>query len=193
MGKSGTGKDTIYNELIKQSDLDVGQLMMYTTREARDGEQYGKEYNFATEYEYEEYKANNLILEERSYMMHDNKLVRYFFLKEKLTRNQLTKGVTVDSYFALKEFYKDFNVIPIFIEVPDKQLLLRSIMRLGDRDNDGCAEVCRRFLKDKDEQWSAEQIASLDLWSENIFMNFDLEYTVSSIHGYIIRKNAFSI
>ena len=35
MGKSATGKDTIYEELLEHRGLDFGLLIMYTTRPIR--------------------------------------------------------------------------------------------------------------------------------------------------------------
>lgn len=42
MGKSSTGKDTVYKELLKSGRLKP--IVMYTTRPMREGETDGKEY-----------------------------------------------------------------------------------------------------------------------------------------------------
>lgn len=42
MGKSSTGKDTVYKELLKSGSLKP--IVMYTTRPMREGETDGKEY-----------------------------------------------------------------------------------------------------------------------------------------------------
>ena len=47
VGKSSTGKDTIYSEVLGQPDLELNPLVMYSTRRIREGETDGKEYHFA--------------------------------------------------------------------------------------------------------------------------------------------------
>ena len=42
MGKSATGKDTIYREILRRMP-DLGTVIPYTTRPMRDGETDGKE------------------------------------------------------------------------------------------------------------------------------------------------------
>ena len=43
MGKSSTGKDTIYRELLKSSSLQLKKIVPYTTRPMRAGEKEGRE------------------------------------------------------------------------------------------------------------------------------------------------------
>ena len=45
MGKSASGKDTIYKRLVKELP-ELGTVRMYTTRPIRDGETNGVEYIF---------------------------------------------------------------------------------------------------------------------------------------------------
>ena len=54
MGKSSTGKDTIYRELLKSSSLQLKKIVPYTTRPMRAGEKEGREY-FFTDVENENY------------------------------------------------------------------------------------------------------------------------------------------
>ena len=65
MGKSSTGKDTVYKELLKSGSLKP--IVMYTTRPMREGETDGKEYFFTTDKDVEAYQAENKIIEMRSY------------------------------------------------------------------------------------------------------------------------------
>lgn len=48
MGKSASGKDTIYKRLVKKMP-ELGTVRMYTTRPIRDGETNGVEYIFTDE------------------------------------------------------------------------------------------------------------------------------------------------
>ena len=47
MGKSSSGKDTIYRKLQESENLKLGRLVLYTTRPIRDGEKEGQEYHGA--------------------------------------------------------------------------------------------------------------------------------------------------
>ena len=64
MGKSSTGKDTVYKELLKSGSLKP--IVMYTTRPMREGETDGKEYFFTTDKDVE---AGNLTAEEGYYYL----------------------------------------------------------------------------------------------------------------------------
>ena len=48
MGKSSSGKDTIFKELLK-GDEELKTIVPYTTRPIRSGEQEGVEYHFTDE------------------------------------------------------------------------------------------------------------------------------------------------
>ena len=55
MGKSSSGKDTIYRKLQESENLKLGRLVLYTTRPIRDGEKEGQEYHFVDEAKYFEF------------------------------------------------------------------------------------------------------------------------------------------
>ena len=48
MGKSASGKDSIFKELMHDKSLKLKNIVPYTTRPIRDGEQDGKDYIFCT-------------------------------------------------------------------------------------------------------------------------------------------------
>ena len=49
MGKSSSGKDTIYKRLLAQKTVPLRTIVPYTTRPIRAGEQDGVEYHFTDE------------------------------------------------------------------------------------------------------------------------------------------------
>ena len=49
IGKSASGKDAMYRELMRTEELHFRKLILYTTRPMRDGEENGREYFFVTE------------------------------------------------------------------------------------------------------------------------------------------------
>ena len=66
MGKSASGKDTIYKRLVKELP-ELGTVRMYTTRPIRDGETNGVEYIFTDEKQLQAMKDAGKVIECRTY------------------------------------------------------------------------------------------------------------------------------
>ena len=49
MGKSSTGKDSFYKELMNEKELGLKNIVMYTTRPIRANERNGEEYFFVND------------------------------------------------------------------------------------------------------------------------------------------------
>ena len=49
MGKSSSGKDTIFEKIIQKKELELHQIVLYTTRPARANETDGVQYHFVDE------------------------------------------------------------------------------------------------------------------------------------------------
>ena len=67
MGKSSSGKDSIYKKLKEDDKLGLTNVVLYTTRPRRDGETDGVEYNFVTDEKEQEMEKLNKIIELRCY------------------------------------------------------------------------------------------------------------------------------
>ena len=67
MGKSSTGKDTIYKRLLEDQELHLKKLIPYTTRPIREGEQEGIEYHFVDEKHLQKLEEEGRIVELRAY------------------------------------------------------------------------------------------------------------------------------
>ena len=66
MGKSSSGKDTIYKDIRK--DLpELKTLTLYTTRPMREGEKDGVEYYFVTDEILEKYREEGKIIEDENF------------------------------------------------------------------------------------------------------------------------------
>lgn len=55
MGKSSSGKDTLYKEILSRMP-EIKTVTLYTTRPIRDGERDGVEYHFVSEETLKHYK-----------------------------------------------------------------------------------------------------------------------------------------
>ena len=67
MGKSASGKDTIYNRLLAMEELQLRRVVPYTTRPIRSGETEGESYFFCSEERVTEFEHEGRIIELRAY------------------------------------------------------------------------------------------------------------------------------
>ena len=67
MGKSASGKDTIYQRLIESEELNLNKIVPYTTRPRREGEVCGESYVFCDEAEVDRLEREGRIVELREY------------------------------------------------------------------------------------------------------------------------------
>ena len=67
MGKSSSGKDTIFKELMKEGTMDLRTIVPYTTRPIRAGEENGVEYFFTDEAGFQALKDQGKVIEDRAY------------------------------------------------------------------------------------------------------------------------------
>lgn len=187
LGKSSTGKDTIYKRICEDNTLSLNTIVLYTTRPIREGEEQGVTYNFVTEEEYEAIKKKGKIIEERSYnTMHG--LWRYFTVSDKqleMDNNSYIMIGVLSSFVSIRDYYGKENVIPIYIEVDDGIRLERALKREMKPENRKFTELCRRYLADS-EDFSEDKIMAAGI--EKRFENIDLEDCIKEVRDYIIQK-----
>ncbi|MBQ8947441.1 MAG: guanylate kinase [Lachnospiraceae bacterium] len=187
MGKSCSGKDTIYKNLLKDRELNLKVLRPYTTRPRRINEKEGIEYNFVTEEEYLAMRDRGLILEERAYdTMHG--VWRYFTVRDAgLTDNEndLLYIGTLEAYVNLREALGNDKVIPIYIEVSDTVRIDRAVHREKKQAEPRFAEMCRRFLADN-EDFSDEKLKEAGVTVR--FNNEDLNECLNRIKTFIAAE-----
>ena len=66
MGRSASGKDTVYKKLL-ETFPELRPLVTYTTRPMREGEKEGEEYHFSTEQDLENIRREGRLIEQRVY------------------------------------------------------------------------------------------------------------------------------
>ena len=77
MGKSSSGKDTIYEEVLARGELGLKPFIMYTTRPIRAKETDGVQYHFVTVEKLHEMQEKRQVIELREYDTVDGKW--YYF------------------------------------------------------------------------------------------------------------------
>lgn len=191
MGKSCTGKDTVFKRLLADERLDLEILIPYTTRPVRVNEKPGTEYHFVTEEEYEEYLKAGMILEERSYDTACG-VWRYFTVNDPEIRashrNYLYIG-TLEAYVSLRKICGADRVIPVYIEVDDSIRIDRAVKREKKQPEPRFTEMCRRFIADT-EDFSDEKLEEAGI--VNRFNNENLEKCTEEIRTYILSRTGYT-
>ncbi|MCQ2609527.1 MAG: guanylate kinase [Lachnospiraceae bacterium] len=176
MGKSASGKDSIYKMLLLKNKK-LQEIAIYTTRPKRDNEVEGIEYHFVDE----KYLIDNenKVIEKRVY--HTVYGDWYYATLDdgniKENENYLMIG-TLESYVRLKKYFGENKVYPIYIEVDDKERKNRAIAREMKQKVPKLEEMERRFIEDA-KDFSEENIKSAGIIKR--YQNEDLEDCVSEI------------
>ena len=184
LGKSASGKDTLYRRLMAMPDLGLKGVVMYTTRPRRAGETEGKDYHFIDAAELTRLRIKGLVIEERTYQtMHGP--WTYLTVKDgaldPANGNYLIEGV-LQSFVSTRSYFGADTVIPLYIEVEDGERLLRAIGREKREKKPRYAELCRRFLADA-EDFSEEKLAAAGIIRR--FVNDDPEVCAEELCDYI--------
>lgn len=184
MGKSASGKDTIFQQLIDNKSLRLDRIVPYTTRPIRAGEIDGETYIFCDENRVNELEADGKIIELRAYNTVYG-VWKYFTVDDgriKLDNHDYIVIGTLDTYKKIREYFGKEKVLPIYIEVEDGDRLIRAIAREKNQEEPKYEEMCRRFLADS-KDFSEEKLQELEI--EKRFINIDLEETISNIIDFI--------
>lgn len=184
MGKSSSGKDTIYKRLLGWKTLNLQQVVLYTTRPIRAGEMEGKEYHFTDDAGFMELEAQGKIIEARAYHTYHG-LWRYFTVDDGSidlnSHNYLIIG-TIESYVSTAEYFGRDKVVPVLLALDDGIRLKRALNREMQQENPKYEEMCRRFLADA-EDFSEEKIRSAGI--ARTFSNENLNNCLAQIKEYI--------
>ena len=185
MGKSATGKDTIYARLMKRRDLKLKKIVPYTTRPMREGETDGVTYHFCSDQKLAELTEAGKVVEKRTYQTVYGPW-NYFTVDDDqidLTKQQdyLIIG-TLEAFTHIRNYYGKRRVVPIYIEVEDGIRLTRALGREKKQKEPKYDEMCRRFLADQ-QDFSEENLKKAGVRKR--FVNLSLKTTVNVIAAYI--------
>lgn len=187
MGKSSSGKDTIYRELFKRQDISLKKIIPYTTRPIREGEEEGREYHFCNEDQVTQLQNANKIVELRAYDTVYG-VWKYFTVDDgqvDLADNSYLLIGTLETYVKIRQYYGAAQVVPVYIEVEDGERLLRAIAREKEQKIPKYTEMCRRFLADS-EDFSEEKLKEAGVSVR--FENEKLENTIEKVAAYIRQQ-----
>lgn len=187
MGKSSSGKDTIYKELLKNQVLGLKKIVPYTTRPIRSGEEEGQDYHFTDEAGYLKLLEEGKIIEARAYDTAHG-IWRYFTIAEDtldLTNQDYLLIGTVEAYVNLKKYFGSGKVCPILIDIDDGERLQRALTRERQQAHPKYVEMCRRFIADS-QDFAEEKLSEAGI--DKRFYNNELSECISRIKSYIMAS-----
>lgn len=184
IGKSSSGKDSLFRRLLNQKELSLKTIVPYTTRPMREGEREGVEYHFCKEEQAAELERQGKIIELRAYhTVHG--IWKYFTVDDgqiELERASYLMIGTLESFLKIREYYGKESVVPIYIEVDDGERLERALKREREQTIPRYEELCRRFLADASD-FSEEKLQEAEITKR--FFNSSLEQTEKEVIRYI--------
>ena len=148
MGKSSSGKDTVYKKL-KEQYKEFRLIVPYTTRPIREGEKDGVEYYFVDPEQFRAMKEDGKVIESRSYNTKCG-IWTYFTADDgqiDLSAADYLLIGTLVSYQALREYFGEEAIVPVYLEVEDGLRLARALERERRQEKPkyaGCAAVFSR-------------------------------------------------
>lgn len=183
MGKSASGKDTIYSRLLEDEKLSLSRIIPYTTRPIRSGESEGTEYHFTDKAGLDRLEAAGKVIECRCYHTFYGDWY-YFTVDDGIfveDSDYLIIG-TLESYKKIRDYYGQDKVVPLYIELDDGIRLERALGRERMQKEPKYEELCRRFLADA-EDFSEDRLSALGI--DTRYINDDLDSCLQKLEEKI--------
>lgn len=148
-GKSGSGKDTMFQLLLQNGTHRFEPIIPYTTRPMRAGEVNGESYYFVTDEEFRQMEQAGEVVEKRQYNTVQGVwtyFTRKFPLRQDVDYLYIT---TLEGAKALARAYGVGTVILIYLHLNDYDRILRCISRESRQSKPDYREMWRRYLADE--------------------------------------------
>ncbi len=201
IGKSASGKDTIFQRLKRNDFLHLKTVIPYTTRPKREGEEDGREYYFLSCQEFLTMQRENKVIESRTYQTVHGDWTYFTADDGQIIMDGEDKYLligTLETYRKIREYYRKKlsiekgkewveeriqewlkqHIKPIYIEVENGLRLERALKREQEQELPEYTEMCRRFLADE-EDFSEENLKHAGITKR--FQNEILEVCLKEI------------
>lgn len=186
MGKSSSGKDTIFKHLLRDKELNLKPVILYTTRPIRIDENQGFEYYFVDEKILSKYREMGKIIEQRDYHTVNGKW-SYCTIDDgqiDLSKdNYYLLIATLESYKNLQKYFGASNLIPLYLEVEDGERLIRALNREKQQSQPNYDELCRRFLADNND-FSKQKLGEVGI--NKYYVNNNITECINNIKNDIL-------
>ena len=160
VGKSASGKDTLYRAVLSGPPPRPDPVLPCTTRPMRDGERDGVDYRFVTAECLREMEAAGQVVEKREYYTVQGLWTYFtpaFTLEPDRDRLLITTPEGVRSIAAR---YGADRVRTVLLDLDDRTRIHRCVEREDAQNRPDYEELCRRFLADQ-RDFAEERVADL--------------------------------
>lgn len=179
LGKSASGKDSLFRAVLERQPLPLKTLVPYTTRPIRSHETEGVEYHFTDVEEFKRLEQEGRVIEYRCYHTIHGDWYYYTADDGQIDEtHDFLVTMVLGGYENLRNYFGSERVIPIYIEVEDGLRLSRALAREQQQEQPKYAEMCRRFLADSDD-FSEDNIHRLGIGKR--FDNSDFDTCLKAI------------
>ena len=173
LGPSASGKDSLFQAILKRQPIPLSTVVSYTTRPKRGNETEGVEYFFTDIPSFRQMRDEGRIIEYRCYhtVMGD----WYYFTADDGQIDDTHDYVitmVLEGYESLRDYFGSDRVIPIYIEVEDGVRLSRALECERRQPEPKYTEMCRRFIADS-EDFAEEKITRLGITKRYENNDFD--------------------
>ena len=184
MGKSSSGKDTIFGRIKDEFNKQLEPVTPYTTRPMRVGEVEGREYHFISTEQLKAFEVANKVIEQRVYQT-INGPWHYATIDDgqiNVMKHNYIMIVTLEAYVSLVAYFGQDYVEPIYVDVEDGIRLERALNRERQQNKPNYNELCRRFLADN-EDFSIANLEKANI--THFYVNDELERCITEISNAI--------
>jgi guanylate kinase len=152
VGKSGAGKDTLFRNIIRDSNLLITPIIPCTTRPIRKNEINGVDYHFVSHEELIQAELKSKLIEKRVYRTVKGDW--YYFTKDFCLDGNDKLTMTITTPAAIGKLAMKFgknNIIIVYLEANDLTRIERCLQREMQEQQPDYKEVCRRYLADEED------------------------------------------
>lgn len=185
MGKSSSGKDTIFRLLCEENTYGLKEVVSYTTRPKRSNETNGVEYYFIDKNGLDTWNKEGKVIESRCYnTIHGDwyySTIDDGQINIESGENYLVIS-TLESFVSIRDYYGKDNVLPIYIDIDNGLRLHRALEREREQAQPKYEEMCRRFLADS-KDFSDENLEKAGITIS--FENYNLDKVLDEIKVFI--------
>lgn len=148
IGKSGSGKTAVVNELVKRGSWK--KAVTYTTRPIRPGEVNGVDYNFVSQEEFDRLKANDFFAETTAYdasfghCEYGSAVKDYQEYGDNIVMILNPHGLNAVRKYMKAHPHSGMEIHPVYLKASEDVLLKRL-----DKRGDSKEEVLRRLKTDR--------------------------------------------
>ena len=164
-GKSGSGKDSVVNELVRRG---YDRIKTYTTRPMRQHESQGNPYYFISEKEFKEKEAKGFFLETKEY--NTVKGIWYYGSpKNELlsSKNNMENRLIILTPLGVEDFTKESRDKKINAKIVYLRANSGTISKRLRRRGDNLKEIERRMEKDENDFVAFEYFADKCIYNNS--------------------------